>query len=100
MRQLSIELALQHLSQLELVHKKYCLNERSQQDLIQLLGTEGDLGGMLGLDKAWASRAIAVNGNYGEIFEKNIGVNTPIGIARGLNASWTDGGLIYSAPFR
>ncbi|MGY9052238.1 MAG: amino acid ABC transporter substrate-binding protein, partial [Rhodobacterales bacterium] len=47
----------------------------------RLLGTEGDLGGMLGLDKAWASRAIAVNGNYGEIFEKNIGVNTPIGIA-------------------
>ena len=66
----------------------------------RLLGTEGDLGGMLGLDKAWASRAIAVNGNYGEIFEKNIGVNTPIGIARGLNASWTEGGLIYSAPFR
>tara|TARA_B110000093_G_scaffold183194_1_gene232667 strand:+ start:2665 stop:3684 length:1020 start_codon:yes stop_codon:yes gene_type:complete len=66
----------------------------------RLLGTEGDLGGMLGLDLAWASRAIAVNGNYGEIFEKNIGVNTPIGIARGLNASWTEGGLIYSAPFR
>jgi len=41
---------------------------------------------MLGLDKQWASRAIAVNGNYGEIFEKNIGENTPIGLARGLNA--------------
>jgi general L-amino acid transport system substrate-binding protein len=66
----------------------------------RLLGTEGDLGAMLGLDKDWASRAIAVSGNYGEIFESNIGEKTPIGIARGLNAAWTDGGLIYSPPFR
>lgn len=66
----------------------------------RLLGTEGDLGAMLGLDKAWASRAIANAGNYGEIFATNIGEGSPIGIARGLNAPWTDGGLIYSAPFR
>ena len=79
---------------------EHSANAGKNPEVNRLLGTEGDLGGMLGLDKAWASRAIAVNGNYGEIFEKNIGVNTPIGIARGLNASWTDGGLIYSAPFR
>jgi general L-amino acid transport system substrate-binding protein len=66
----------------------------------RLLGTEGDLGAMLGLDKDWAKRAIAVAGNYGEIFEKNIGEATPVGIARGLNAQWTDGGLLYSPPFR
>ena len=66
----------------------------------RLLGTEGELGGMLGLDAAWAKNAIMAGGNYGEIFEKNIGENTPIGLARGLNAMWTEGGLIYSPPFR
>ncbi|MEM9045995.1 MAG: amino acid ABC transporter substrate-binding protein [Pseudomonadota bacterium] len=66
----------------------------------RLLGTEGDLGGMLGLDKQWAMRAIKTQGNYGEIFDRNIGPSTPIGLARGLNASYRDGGLIYSAPFR
>ncbi|MEK6205005.1 MAG: transporter substrate-binding domain-containing protein, partial [Amylibacter sp.] len=66
----------------------------------RMLGTEGDLGAMLGLDKEWAHRAIAVAGNYGEIFEKNIGEATPVGLARGLNAQWTNGGLIYSPPFR
>ncbi len=44
--------------------------------------------------------AIAANGNYGEIFEANIGSSTPIGLARGLNALWTQGGLQYAAPFR
>ncbi len=66
----------------------------------RMLGTEGDLGAMLGLDKSWAHRAIGVAGNYGEIFEKNIGEATPVGLARGLNAQWTNGGLIYSPPFR
>ena len=66
----------------------------------RLLGTEGELGGMLGLDAAWAKNAIMAGGNYGEIYEKNIGKNTPIGLARGLNAMWTEGGLIYSPPFR
>ena len=66
----------------------------------RLLGTEGDLGAMLGLDKDWAKRAIAANGNYGEIFEANIGSATPIKLARGLNALWTQGGLQYAPPFR
>ena len=66
----------------------------------RLLGTEGNLGEMLGLSADWAKNAIMVGGNYGEIFEKNIGENTPIGLSRGLNAQWTDGGLIYSPPFR
>ncbi|PHP27157.1 amino acid ABC transporter substrate-binding protein [Limimaricola cinnabarinus] len=66
----------------------------------RLLGTEGELGAMIGLENDWAKRAIAAGGNYGEIFEKNIGENTPIGLARGLNAQWTNGGLIYAPPFR
>ena len=69
-------------------------------EINRLLGTEGTLGEMLGLDAKWAVNAIKASGNYGEIFEKNIGENTPIGLARGLNAQWTDGGLLYSPPFR
>ena len=69
-------------------------------EINRLLGTEGDLGGMLGLDAEWAKRAIAVGGNYGEIYAANIGEGTPIALARGLNAQWTQGGLIYSPPFR
>jgi general L-amino acid transport system substrate-binding protein len=66
----------------------------------RLLGLEGEIGAMMGLDKDWAKRAIAANGNYGEIFEANIGSATPIGLARGLNALWTQGGLQYAPPFR
>lgn len=69
-------------------------------EVARLLGTEGTLGEMLGLDAEWSKRAIAAGGNYGEIFAKNIGEETPIGLDRGLNAQWTNGGLIYSPPFR
>ena len=64
------------------------------------LGTEGDLGAMLGLEANWAVNAISAGGNYGEIFERYLGESTPIGLARGLNAQWTDGGLLYTPPFR
>ncbi len=69
-------------------------------EINRLLGTEGDLGGMLGLDKQWAARAIKAVGNFGEIFERNIGAKTPVGLERGLNALWTNGGLQYTPPFR
>lgn len=69
-------------------------------EINRLLGTEGELGAMLGLDPAWAMQAIKAGGNYGELFEKNIGEATPIGLARGLNAQWTNGGLLYAPPFR
>ncbi|HPD94128.1 MAG TPA: amino acid ABC transporter substrate-binding protein, partial [Pararhodobacter sp.] len=69
-------------------------------EINRLLGTEGTLGEMLGLDAQWAQRAIAAGGNYGEIFAANIGEATPIGLARGLNAQWTQGGLMYAPPFR
>ncbi len=69
-------------------------------EINRILGSEGDLGGMMGLSSDWAVNAISAGGNYGELFERNIGENTPIGLARGLNAQWTDGGLLYSPPFR
>ena len=69
-------------------------------EINRLLGTEGNLGEQLGLSADWAMKAIVAGGNYGEIFARNIGESTPIGLARGLNAQWTDGGLIYSPPFR
>jgi len=69
-------------------------------EINRLLGTEGNLGEQLGLSADWAKNAIMAVGNYGEIFEKNIGENTPIGLSRGLNAQWTDGGLLYTPPFR
>jgi general L-amino acid transport system substrate-binding protein len=69
-------------------------------EVARLLGSEGTLGEMLGLDADAFKRAIETQGNYGEIFAKNIGEETPIGLARGLNAQWTDGGLLYSPPFR
>ena len=69
-------------------------------EINRLLGTEGELGAMMGLDKDWAKRAIMAGGNYGEIFAANIGESTPIGLPRGLNALWTQGGLQYSPPFR
>ncbi len=69
-------------------------------EINRLLGTEGNLGEMLGLSSDWAVNAIKAGGNYGELFEKNIGENTPIGLSRGLNAQWQDGGLLYAPPFR
>jgi general L-amino acid transport system substrate-binding protein len=69
-------------------------------EINRLMGTEGTLGEMLGLDATWAQRVLAVGGNYGEMFEANIGESTPIGLARGLNAQWKNGGLLYSPPFR
>jgi general L-amino acid transport system substrate-binding protein len=75
-------------------------NGSPNPEVNRILGREGDLGPMLGLDSDWAVRAISAAGNYGEIFAANIGEGTPIGLARGLNALWTQGGLQYSPPFR
>jgi len=69
-------------------------------EINRLLGTEGNLGEMLGLDADWAVKAIKSGGNYGEIFARNIGEDTPIGLARGLNAQYRDGGILYAPPFR
>jgi general L-amino acid transport system substrate-binding protein len=74
----------------------------SSQDpkIMRFLGTTPGMGKALGLDDKWAYNIIKQVGNYGEIFERNIGVNTKLGLKRGLNALWTEGGLMYAAPFR
>ena len=69
-------------------------------EILRMLGVEGNQGEELGLSKDWAYQIIKQVGNYGEIFERNIGKSTPVGLARGLNALWTKGGLQYSPPFR
>jgi len=66
----------------------------------RLLGVEGSYGEGLGLTKDWAYRIIKHVGNYGEIFDRNVGQGSPIKIARGLNALWTKGGLQYAPPIR
>jgi general L-amino acid transport system substrate-binding protein len=69
-------------------------------EVLRLLGVEGSQGKELGLSNDWAYNIIKSVGNYGEIFERNIGAKTPIGLQRGQNALWTKGGLQYSPPFR
>ena len=66
----------------------------------RILGAEGNYGEMIGLDNQWALRAIKAVGNYGEIFDRNIGPNTEIGLERGLNALWSQGGILYAPPIR
>ena len=69
-------------------------------EINRLLGGEAVFGQMLGLAPDWAAKAIQAGGNYGEIFARNIGETTPIGLSRGLNAKWIEGGLLYAQPFR
>src|SRR5262249_1864324 len=66
----------------------------------RLLGTSGDLGSRLGLDNKWLLQAIKVVGNYGEIFERNVGQKSPLKLERGLNGIWSKGGLMYAIPFK
>jgi general L-amino acid transport system substrate-binding protein len=54
----------------------------------------------MGLDADWAVRAIKSTGNYGEIFARNLGEQTPLQISRGINALWNAGGLLYAPPVR
>lgn len=73
----------------------------SQDPAIQrLLGVNGDMAQKVGLDNAWAVNAIKKVGNYGEVFERNVGPQTPLKIERGLNNLWNKGGLMYAPPVR
>ena len=65
----------------------------------RLLGVEGDMGALLGLANDWAYKVIRQVGNYAEVFERNLGPNTPLALSRGKNALWKDGGLHYPMPF-
>jgi len=73
----------------------------SQTPAVQrLLGASGDLGSRLGLDNKWLLLAIKAGGNYGEIFERNVGQASPLKLERGLNGLWSKGGLMYAIPFK
>lgn len=63
-------------------------------------GTPAGFGTGMGIDEAWAANVIKAVGNYGEIFERNLGATTPLKIVRGKNALWRDGGLQYAPPIR
>lgn len=71
--------------------------ESKDPPIQRLVGTSADIGKGLGLDNDWLVRAVKAVGNYGEMYQRNVG---PIGIARGLNAQWRDGGLMYAPPIR
>jgi general L-amino acid transport system substrate-binding protein len=66
----------------------------------RLLGTTEDTGKLLGLDKDWLARAIKATGNYGEIFERNVGPKTALALPRGSNQLWSKGGFMYAPPVR
>lgn len=66
----------------------------------RLMGSEGDAGEKLGLSADWAYNIVKQVGNYGESFERNVGMDSPLKIARGLNAQWNKGGILYSPPVR
>ena len=66
----------------------------------RLLGVDPGIGKSFGLDEAWARNAIKAVGNYGEVWDRNLGASTPLKLERGLNAQWNQGGLLYSPPFQ
>lgn len=66
----------------------------------RLMGSEGDAGEKLGLSADWSYNIIKQVGNYSEIFERNVGLGSPLKISRGINAQWNNGGILYSAPVR
>jgi general L-amino acid transport system substrate-binding protein len=76
------------------------MKKSENPNIRRLLGTEGDQGKSLGLTNDWAYNAIKQVGNYGEIFDRNVGEGSPLKIKRGLNALWTKGGLQYGMPIR
>ena len=76
------------------------MTKSDNPEIKRLLGTEGKFGEATGLTNDWGVRIVKHMGNYGEIFERNIGEGSPLKIKRGLNALWTKGGLQYGIPIR
>jgi general L-amino acid transport system substrate-binding protein len=72
----------------------------NKPELKRIFGTDGNLGEQLGLTKDWVTRIIKATGNYGESFDRNVGAGSKLGIARGLNKLWNQGGLQYAPPIR
>ena len=77
------------------------LKASSQDPVVKrILGSGEDMGKLLGVDKDWMARAIKAVGNYGEIFERNVGPKSALGLPRGINNQWNKGGLMYAPPVR
>jgi len=94
-------LAMINAEEMGITSKNIDEKMKSKEPMVQrFLGVIEGNGKSLGLDEKWAYNIIKQVGNYGEVFERNVGVNTTLGIERGLNALWTNGGLMYSPPFK
>jgi general L-amino acid transport system substrate-binding protein len=84
------------------------IDQRSAKDSLgstdptvrRFFGLEPGVTNGFGLDPRWTYNVIAAVGNYADIFDRNLGVHTPLGLERGMNRLWTNGGLMYSPPFR
>jgi len=74
--------------------------EELDPEVARLLGVDGGYGEMMGLPADWAVQAISAVGNYGELFDEFLGPDTAVGLERGLNALYSDGGILYAPPFR
>ncbi len=66
----------------------------------RLVGSDGNYGEEIGLTKDWAARVVRLVGNYGEVFDRNVGAKTALGIPRGINQLWSTGGIMYAPPIR
>lgn len=69
-------------------------------NIARILGVEGDLGSKIGLENTFCANIVASVGNYGESYDRNVGPDTPLKLERGVNALWSDGGVLYAAPQR
>jgi len=94
-------MALLQAEELRINSNNVHLKLKSQNPRVQrFLGVIPGLGKNLGLNDKWAYNIVKQVGNYGQIFEANVGVNTSLGLPRGVNAQWYEGGLMFAAPFR
>ena len=94
--------ALIEAEEYELTQANVEQQQKSSTDpvVMRILGTSEDTGKLLGLDKDWALRAIKAVGNYGEVFERNVGAKSPLALPRGVNNLWNKGGIVYAPPVR
>ena len=76
------------------------MKSSTNPEVLRFLGVEGEMGKQLGVSDDWAYNIIKQVGNYSEVYERHVGVNTPLQLERGINALWTAGGLLYAPPFR
>jgi len=74
--------------------------ESTDPNVQRILGADGDLGSKIGLDNAFCANIVAAVGNYGESYDRHVGPDTPLKLDRGLNALWSDGGVLYAPPMR